>query len=105
MILHILFNILFMFIFHFGIKGAAISLLLSQIISFILYFFYSVISHQPFIGTFFETFNIPFSFIKKVYIKVFPLIINETLFNILSQSVSFNLGILNSYLDNASPDL
>ncbi|MFR6143349.1 MAG: hypothetical protein ACLUJM_11470 [Finegoldia sp.] len=82
MILHILFNILFMFIFHFGIKGAAISLLLSQIISFILYFFYSVISHQPFIGTFFETFNIPFSFIKKVYIKVFPLIINETLFSI-----------------------
>ena len=82
MILHILFNILFMFIFHFGIKGAAISLLLSQIISFILYFFYSVISHQPFIGTFFETFNIPFSFIKKFYIKVFPLIINETLFSI-----------------------
>lgn len=80
MILHILFNILFMFIFHFGIKGAAISLLLSQIISFILYFFIQLFLINLLL-VLFETFNIPFLLLK-VYIKVFPLIINETLFSI-----------------------
>ncbi len=93
-VLHIFFNQLFMFQLCFGIKGAAISLLLSQAISFILYLLYSIISHQPFIGSIFELFKIPFSFIKRIYIKVIPLIINETLFSVGNSLFIIAYGLL-----------
>lgn len=91
---HILFNIIFMFKLNFGIKGAAISLLLSQIIAFILYLIYSLLSHQPFIGSFIDIFNISSSFIVKVYKKVLPLIINETFFSIGNSLFIVAYGLL-----------
>lgn len=93
-VLHILLNILFMFQLNFGIKGAAISLLISQIISLSLYFLYSIISRQPFIGSFLEIFKISYSFLKKVYKKVLPLIINETLFSIGNSLFIVAYGLL-----------
>ena len=93
-VLHILLNVIFMFQLDFGIKGAAISLLLSQMISLSLYFLYSIVSHQPFIGSFLEVFYIPYTFIKKVYKKVLPLVINEALFSIGNSLFIVAYGLL-----------
>ncbi len=93
-VLHIIFNDIFMFKLHLGIKGAAISLLLSQAICLLFYFLYSVISHQPFIGRPREMFKMPIYFVKKVYMRVTPLIINETLFSIGNSLFIVAYGLL-----------
>lgn len=81
-IIHIGFNILFMFILKLGLQGAAFSLIVTQFLSLVMYIGYSVYSSQPFIGPFQNMFYYNYTFIKRIFHKVYPLVINETLFSI-----------------------
>jgi len=81
-IFHILLNYLLMFVFHLGVKGAGISMLLTQLANASCYIFYSYKTYQPFVGTFKQLFSFSFSFVKKVIKTVFPLVINEVFFGI-----------------------
>lgn len=93
-IFHCFMNILLMFNLDLGVQGAGISMTLTQILNFILFLSYSLYSHQPFIGKVKEMFMIPFSLIKKVYQKVYPLVINETLFSIGNSLFVVAYGVL-----------
>lgn len=82
MIIHIFFNQLLMFEFHLGVSGAGLSLTITQILHLSLFLIYSIYTRQPFIGKFKEMFIFQQAFIQKVIRKVYPLVINETLFSV-----------------------
>ncbi|MDD3174564.1 MAG: MATE family efflux transporter [Herbinix sp.] len=65
-----------------GIYGAGLSVFLSQMISLLIHIFYAYFSKQVFLGNIREMFTFSRGFILTVYGKVYPLVINETLFGI-----------------------
>ena len=79
---NILFNYIFIFIFDFGVVGAALGTVTAQVICFVIYMFYSIKTKQPFIGRLSEIFNISFEFVKPILNKMWPLILNETMFGL-----------------------
>ncbi len=82
MILHVFLNWLLMFELDLGVAGAGLSLTMTQMIHLLLFFTYSMYTKQPFIGKFKEMFVFQPDFIQKVIRKVYPLVINETLFSV-----------------------
>ncbi len=93
-IFHCIMNQLLMFSLHMGVEGAGISMTITQILHFLLYLGYSLYSKQPFIGGFKEMFKIPRLLIKKIFFKVYPLVINETLFSFGNSLFIVAYGVL-----------
>lgn len=80
LVFHVILNYFLMFILGMGIEGAGLCMIVTQMFSLILYILYSVKTNQPFIGGFKYFKELDLSFIKKVIRKIYPLIMNETLF-------------------------
>ncbi len=91
---HILMNYVLIFVFSLGIKGAGISMIFTQVLNLELLLGYSILSHQPFIGPFKEMFNIPKKLIIKIFKRVYPLVINETLFGFGNSLFIVAYGVL-----------
>ena len=81
---NILLNAIFIFGFSFipalGVRGSALGTLISQCILTITYLIHACVTRQRFLGRFNEIFDLKWSFVKPILIKIFPLLINETLF-------------------------
>lgn len=78
-ILNVFFNAYFIFGIQIGVVGAALGTLLAQSIVFICYIIYLFKDRPDFLlGK--ENFNISFDFVKPIFSRIMPLIINETLF-------------------------
>lgn len=77
-------NALFIFGFAFipamGVRGAAWGTLITQTILSIVYIFHSLKTKQCFMGSIQEMFHFKWDFVKPILSKMFPLLINETLF-------------------------
>lgn len=63
-----------------SVAGAAWGTVIAQIVSITLYMSYSLITRQPFLGKLSTMLDIKPFFFKKVMIRTYPTIINETLF-------------------------
>lgn len=63
-----------------GVRGAALGTLIAQWSCVIIYTTHALYTKQPFIGSFHELFHFESSFVKPILMKIYPLIINETLF-------------------------
>ena len=78
-IFNIFFNYLFIFVLDIGVEGAAIGTLIAQSLVFLIYVFY-IIKDKPSFILGIENFKLPLSFVKPIFARIIPLIINETLF-------------------------
>lgn len=78
-IFNIFFNYLFIFVLDIGVEGAALGTLIAQSLVFLIYVFY-IIKDKPSFILGVENFKLPLSFVKPIFARIIPLIINETLF-------------------------
>lgn len=78
-IFNIFFNYLFIFVLDIGVEGAAIGTLIAQSLVFLIYVFY-IIKDKPSFILGIENFKLHLSFVKPIFARIIPLIINETLF-------------------------
>lgn len=63
-----------------GVQGAALGTLVAQCSTVLLYSAHAILTKQPFIGTMSEMFSLDSQFVMPILRKIYPLIINETLF-------------------------
>ncbi len=77
---NVIFNYLFIFVLDFGVAGAAIGTLISQIIVLLCYVGEMWLHKPVFFTGFKDLFSIDFNFAKPILKKGLPLIINETFF-------------------------
>lgn len=69
-----------------GVAGAAMGTLISRALGSVIFFVYSLATHQVFIGKFKEMFTINLATYKPLFIRIFPTVANEGLFG-LGQSL------------------
>ncbi|ADL06679.1 MATE family efflux transporter [Lacrimispora saccharolytica] len=79
---HVALNYFLMIFLNLGVRGAGISMLLTQVLNVSSYAIYSFATHQPFVGPLPEMFSFDLTFVKKVFKRVTPLVINETFFGL-----------------------
>ena len=65
-----------------GIEGAALATLIAHGVSAVVLITYSYYSNQRFAGTFSEMFSLDMGFIKPIFVRIMPLIVNETTFGV-----------------------
>lgn len=65
---------------EYGVKGAAIATVIATWFGACIHILYAKISHQPFMGSIKEVFSFNINFVKPILKRMFPLIVNETLF-------------------------
>ncbi len=63
-----------------GVRGAALGTVLAQLLSALIYVFYSRMTAQPFLGSIREMTAFDGRFVKPVFHRIWPLLINETAF-------------------------
>lgn len=63
-----------------GVQGAALGTLVTQSLLMFVYLIHSIKTKQCFVGTFKEMFHLEWGFVRPILLKMFPLLINETLF-------------------------
>lgn len=93
-------NILLNYVLIFGwgfiepmqVQGAALATLLAHSLSILIYFVYGIKTKQPFLGSFKEIFSFSFDFVRHVFKRVYPLMINETLFGFGSSLIIKAIG-------------
>jgi putative MATE family efflux protein len=79
---NVFFNFIFIFVLQLGVVGAALGTVVAQFICFIIYLVYSFKTEQPFIGEISEMFDISLNFVKPIFDKMWPLMLNETMFGL-----------------------
>ena len=77
---NVVLNALFIYYFNLGVVGAALGTLLAQLIVTSIYIIYTLKTKQVFVGNIEEMFHLSSDFIRPIVRKMFPLILNETLF-------------------------
>lgn len=82
LVIHVIANYFLMFICDMGIAGAGLSMVVTQIASFLIYIIYSIKTKQPFIASPSIIFTLKWSFMKNLLVKTLPLIFNETFFSL-----------------------
>jgi len=63
-----------------GVAGAALATVIATVAGACIHIGYAYCTHQPFIGKFKEMFGLSMKFIKPIFKRMIPLIINETMF-------------------------
>ncbi len=80
MISNVCLNALFIYVLEFGVTGAALGTLISQILVTTIYIGYSIKTKQVFMGSIKEIFGIDKEFYMPIVKKMLPLVLNETAF-------------------------
>lgn len=94
--LNIFNNYLFVIVFDFGIRGAGIAILLTEIICCIFMVTYTLIKKPCFYCGIKEMFSFDFNFIKPILIKMIPIALNEILFGFGQSLFNKAYGMLGS---------
>ncbi|MCR5228652.1 MAG: MATE family efflux transporter [Solobacterium sp.] len=85
-LLNVLLNLLLIFGIgpfpEMGVRGAALGTVLAQLFSVSVLITHAYRTHQPFAGSFSEMFALDQSFIRPIFARILPLIINESTFGI-----------------------
>lgn len=74
------FNYLFIFVLHWGVEGAALATLISQVVVLFVNFILLFAMKPAFIGTIREMFVMDMAFVKPILIKSIPIVLSEALF-------------------------
>ena len=77
---NVLLNLLLIFVLKLGVVGAALGTVLAQLLSLLIYISYTIRTRQPFFGRFSEIFNLSLEFVRPIIDRMWPLMVNETLF-------------------------
>ena len=65
-----------------GVRGAALGTVSAQLISVSLLLSHAIYTKQPFLGTFSEMFTLKKEFVKPIFARIVPLIVNESTFGV-----------------------
>lgn len=63
-----------------GVEGAALATVIARALSFLILLFIAVRTRQPFLGSIREMFSLDWRFLKPIFNRIWPLIVNESTF-------------------------